>query len=140
MEESKKVYENLMEKGNLGSLIMKFSIPCVIAMVVNALYSIVDQIFIGQGVGYIGNAATNVTFPLVVLAMGFSLLLGDGAASFYSIKLGEKNKEEGAKAIGNAILLLVILGLIFVTIGYIFMEKMLWCFGATTTNISYALD
>ncbi len=140
MAESKKVCENPMEKGNLGSLIMKFSIPCVIAMVVNALYSIVDQIFIGQGVGYIGNAATNVTFPLVVLAMGFSLLLGDGAAAFYSIKLGEKNKEEGAKAVGNAILLLVILGLIFVTIGYIFMEKLLWCFGATATNISYALD
>lgn len=140
MAESKKICENPMEKGNLGNLIMKFSIPCVIAMVVNALYSIVDQIFIGQGVGYIGNAATNVTFPLVVLAMGFSLLLGDGAAAFYSIKLGEKNKEDGAKAIGNAILLLGILGLIFVIMGYIFIEKMLWCFGATATNISYALD
>ena len=140
IEESKKVYDNLMEKGNLRNLIMKFSIPCVLAMVVNALYSIVDQIFIGQGVGYIGNAATNVTFPLVVLGVGFALLLGDGAAAFYSIKLGEQNKEDGAKAIGSSILLLVILGLIFMTIGYIFMEKMLWCFGATTNNISYAID
>jgi putative MATE family efflux protein len=112
----------------------------VFAMVVNALYSIVDQIFIGQGVGYIGNAATNITFPLVVLALGFSLLLGDGAAAFYSIKLGEKNKEEGAKAIGNAIILMVLLGLIFLVVGYIFMEKLLWSFGATSTNISMALS
>ena len=139
-EESIKISENYFENEKIGKLIMKFSIPCVIAMVVNALYSIVDQIFIGQGVGYIGNAATNVTFPFIVLALGFSLLLGDGAAAFYSIKLGEKNKEEGAKAIGNAIILMVILGLIFLLVGYIFMEKLLWCFGATNTNISIALD
>ena len=139
-ERSIKISENYIENEKIGKLIMKFLIPCVIAMVVNALYSIVDQIFIGQGVGYIGNAATNVTFPLVVLALGFSLLLGDGAVAFYSIKLGEKNKEEGAKAIGNAIILMVILGLIFLLVGYIFMEKLLWCFGATNTNISIALD
>ncbi|EET84713.1 multi antimicrobial extrusion protein MatE, partial [Clostridium carboxidivorans P7] len=139
-EKSIKINESYIENEKLGKLIMKFSIPCVLAMVVNALYSIVDQIFIGQGVGYIGNAATNITFPLVVLALGFSLLLGDGAAAFYSIKLGEKNKEEGAKAIGNAIVLMVILGLIFLAVGYVFMEKLLWSFGATSTNISIALD
>lgn len=139
-EKSIKISENYIENEKLSKLIMKFSIPCVLAMVVNALYSIVDQIFIGQGVGYIGNAATNITFPLVVLALGFSLLLGDGAAAFYSIKLGEKNKEEGAKAIGNAIILMVLLGLIFLVVGYIFMEKLLWSFGATSTNISIALD
>lgn len=118
-EESMKISENYIENEKIGKLIMKFSIPCVIAMVVNALYSTVDQIFIGHGMGYIGNAATNVTFPFVVLALGFSLLLGDGAAAFYSIKLGEKNKEYGAMAIGNAIVLLVILGLIFLAVGYI---------------------
>lgn len=139
-EKSIKISENYIENEKLSKLIMKFSIPCVLAMVVNALYSIVDQIFIGQGVGYIGNAATNITFPLVVLALGFSLLLGDGAAAFYSIKLGEKNKEEGAKAIGNAIILMVLLGFIFLAVGYIFMEKLLWSFGATSTNISIALD
>ncbi|WP_411680108.1 MATE family efflux transporter [Clostridium thailandense] len=139
-EKSIKISENYIENEKLSKLIMKFSIPCVLAMVVNALYSIVDQIFIGQGIGYIGNAATNITFPLVVLALGFSLLLGDGAAAFYSIKLGEKNKEEGAKAIGNAIILMVLLGLVFLAVGYIFMEKLLWSFGATSTNISIALD
>jgi len=139
-EESIKISKNYIENEKIGKLIMKFSIPCVIAMVVNALYSIVDQIFIGHGVGYIGNAATNITFPIVVLALGFALLLGDGAAAFYSIKLGEKNKEEGAKAIGNAITLMVLLGLIFLVVGYIFMEKLLWSFGATSTNISIALD
>ncbi|MBC2404322.1 MATE family efflux transporter [Clostridium saccharobutylicum] len=139
-EESMKISENYIENEKIGKLIMKFSIPCVIAMVVNALYSTVDQIFIGHGMGYIGNAATNVTFPFVVLALGFSLLLGDGAAAFYSIKLGEKNKEYGAMAIGNAIVLLVILGLIFLAVGYIFMDKLLWSFGATSNNVSIALD
>ena len=139
-EENIKISKDYIANEKLSKLIMKFSIPCVIAMVVNALYSTVDQIFIGQGVGYIGNAATNITFPLVVLALGFSLLLGDGAAAFYSIKLGEKNKEEGAKAIGNAIILMVVLGLIFLIFGYVFMEKLLWSFGATSNNISIALD
>ncbi|WP_297429843.1 MATE family efflux transporter [Clostridium sp.] len=132
--------EHYIGNEKLSKLIIKFSIPCVLAMVVNALYSIVDQIFIGQGVGYIGNAATNVTFPLVVLALGFSLLLGDGAAAFYSIKLGEKNKEDGAKAIGSAIIFMIILGFIFLVIGYTFMEKMLWGFGATSSNIHIASD
>jgi putative MATE family efflux protein len=139
-EESIKISENYIENEKISKLIMKFSIPCVIAMVVNALYSTVDQIFIGQGVGYIGNAATNVTFPLVVLALGFSLLIGDGAAAFYSIKLGEKNKEEGAKAIGNSIILLMLLGFVFLITGYIFMEELLWSFGATSTNFSIARD
>ncbi|MGN0145243.1 MAG: MATE family efflux transporter, partial [Clostridium sp.] len=78
--------KNPLESGRIDKLVLKFAIPCVIAMVVSALYNIVDQIFIGQGVGYIGNAATTVGFPLIVMAQGFALLFGDGAAAFYSIK------------------------------------------------------
>lgn len=140
MTESIGVRQNPMESENLKKLIIKFAVPCVIAMVVSALYNIVDQIFIGQGVGYIGNAATTVGFPLIVMVQGFALLFGDGAAAFYSIKLGEKNKKEGAKGIGNAVTMLFITGIIFVVLGYLFLKKILWIFGATSTNISYAFD
>ena len=140
MTESIGVRQNPMESENLKKLIIKFAVPCVVAMVVSALYNIVDQIFIGQGVGYIGNAATTVGFPLIVMVQGFALLFGDGAAAFYSIKLGKKNKKEGAKGIGNAVTMLFITGIIFVVLGYLFLEKILWIFGATTTTISYAFD
>lgn len=140
MEETTEIRNNPLESGRVDKIILKFAVPCVIAMVVSALYNIVDQIFIGQGVGYIGNAATNVTFPIIVLAQGFALLLGDGAAAFYSIKLGEKNGEEGARGIGNTIVLLMLFGIIFLIAGYVFMEKLLWSFGATVSNVTYARD
>lgn len=140
MAENISINENQMESSRIDKLVLKFAIPCVIAMVVSALYNFVDQIFIGQGVGYIGNAATNIAFPFVVLAQGFALLFGDGAAAFYSIKLGEGNKTEGAKGVGNAITMLIVTGIVFFAVGYIFLEKLLWSFGATSTTIVYALD
>ena len=86
--------ENILGKEKIGKLIKKFSIPCIISMLVNSLYNIVDQIFIGQGVGYLGNGATNVVFPLVMIGLAFSLMFGDGASAYLSLKLGEKKKEE----------------------------------------------
>ena len=81
--------ENILGKEKIGKLIKKFSIPCIISMLVNSLYNIVDQIFIGQGVGYLGNGATNVVFPLVMIGLAFSLMFGDGASAYLSLKLGE---------------------------------------------------
>ena len=140
MAESIKIQRNPMETESLNKLILKFAVPCIVAMVIGALYNIIDQIFIGIGVGYIGNAATSIGFPIIVLAQGFALLFGDGAAAFYSIKLGENNKEEGAKGIGNAISMFIIVSIIFLIVGYVFLEDILWSFGATSTSISYALD
>ena len=85
--------ENILGKEKIGKLIRKFSIPCIISMLVNSLYNIVDQIFIGQGVGYLGNGATNVVFPLVMICLAFSLMFGDGASAYLSLKLGEKKKK-----------------------------------------------
>ena len=81
--------ENILEKEKIGKLILKFSIPCIVSMLVNSLYNIVDQIFIGQGVGPLGNGATNVVFPLVMIGLAFSLMFGDGASAYLSLKLGE---------------------------------------------------
>ena len=86
--------ENILVKEKIGKLILKFSIPCIVSMLVNSLYNIVDQIFIGQGVGTLGNGATNVVFPLVMIGLAFSLMFGDGASAYLSLKLGEKKKKE----------------------------------------------
>lgn len=137
--EEPKQKKNPFETENIGKLIAKFAIPCVISLLVNALYNIVDQIFIGQGVGYLGNAATNVVFPFTVIATAFALLVGDGAAAFLSIKLGEKRKEEASKGIGNAIVIAAILGVLFFAIGMIFKNQLIQLFGATDAVIPYAL-
>lgn len=83
----------------VGKLIAKFALPCVISLVVNGLYNIVDQIFIGNAVGYLGNSATNVVFPLTVLCVALGTLFGDGAATFLSLKLGEKKYDDAAKGV-----------------------------------------
>lgn len=87
-----------MEETELGTLkisklLKKFAVPSVIALVVNALYNIVDQIFIGWGVNYLGNGATNVVFPITVICLAFSLMFGNGTSAFLSLKLGEKRKK-----------------------------------------------
>lgn len=82
----------------VGRLIARFAIPCVISLVVNSLYNIVDQIFIGWGVGYLGNGATNVVFPITIIALAFAVLIGDGGAAFMSLKLGEGIRKALKKA------------------------------------------
>ena len=131
--------ENILGTEKIGKLIRKFSIPCIISLLVNSLYNIVDQIFIGQGVGYLGNGATNVVFPLVMVGLAFSLMLGDGACSYLSLKLGEKKKEEAAKGVGNGVLVSMILSILFCGISLIFLEPLLYLFGCTENLKEYAL-
>ena len=131
--------ENILGKEKIGKLIRKFSIPCIISMLVNSLYNIVDQIFIGQGVGYLGNGATNVVFPLVMICLAFSLMLGDGASAYLSLKLGEKKKEEAEKGIGNGVLLSAIVSVIFCAITLIFLPQFLKLFGCTENLRDYAM-
>ena len=95
----------------IGKLIVKFAVPCVIALVVNALYNIVDQIFIGWGVGYIGNGATTVVFPITIIALALSVLVGDGGAAFLSLKLGEGDSESVKRGLGNSIVIVTAAGI-----------------------------
>ncbi len=127
IEEKKSPFET--EK--IIKLVSKFALPCVISLVVNALYNIVDQIFIGQGVGYIGNAATNVVFPLTVIAMAFAVLIGDGTAAFLSLRLGEGKKEGASRGVGNALILISIVGVLFLFLGIVLKEQLLTLFGVT---------
>ena len=131
--------ENILGKEKIGKLIRKFSIPCIISMLVNSLYNIVDQIFIGQGVGYLGNGATNVVFPLVMIGLAFSLMFGDGASAYLSLKLGEKKKKEAETGIGNGIMLSTIVSILFCAITLIFLPQFLKIFGCTENLKSYAM-
>lgn len=107
---------------------------------VGSLYNIVDQIFIGRGIGINGNAATNVAFPLTTICVSISLFLGLGGASIYSISLGQGNKKKAADIIGNTIVLAIIFSVIFSVIVRIFVKKFMLMFGATQEVLQYAID
>lgn len=132
--------ENILGVEKIGKLIRKFSIPCIISMLVNSLYNIVDQIFIGWGVGYLGNGATNVVFPLVTICLAFALMLGDGSSAYLSLKLGEKKKKEAEKGVANGIILSVVLGIVLGVISLVFLPQLLNIFGCTDNLREYALS
>ncbi len=132
--------ENILGYEKIGKLIRKFSIPSIISMLVNSLYNIIDQVFIGQGVGYLGNGATNIVFPLVVIATAISSMFGSGAASYLSLKLGEKKEKEASKGVGNAVCATAIISIILCAISVIFLPQLLQLFGCTESLKDYALQ
>lgn len=136
--EEKEVKENELGTEKIGKLVKKFSIPCILSLVVSALYNIVDQIFIGQGVGTIGNTATNIVFPIVVIACAFSFMIGDGAAAFLSLSLGRKDTKNASKGIAGSVTLTIILGILFLIIGFAFKNPLLNLFGVTEASYTYA--
>lgn len=125
---------------SIGKLMLKFSIPCIMSLLVSSLYNIVDQIFIGRGVGYLGNGATNVVFPITVIALSAALLVGDGCASCLSICQGRKDEESAHKCVGNAVVVVIAAGMIMTVLFMLLKEKILLGFGATENNISYARE
>ena len=124
----------------VGKLLLYFSIPSIISLVLNALYNMVDQIFIGRGVGYLGNGATNVIFPMTQLACAIGLLLGDGAAAYLNLKLGKGEKKDAEKGMAAGIAGLVLSGIAVTVLYNIFLEPLCVLFGATDTMMQYALD
>ena len=132
--------KNDLATEKINKLIISFAIPCVISMIINSIYNIVDQIFIGKGVGTLGNAATNVIFPLVILASAIAGLIGNGAAANFSLRLGEGNKDSAKKSVGEAITLSFIVSLIFTLISFILLPKLLYFFGCTENVYNYAYN
>lgn len=128
-----------LENEKIGKLLISFSIPCIISMLINSVYNIVDQIFIGQGVGTLGNAATNVIFPIVIICNAVASLVGNGAAANFSLKLGEKNLKEAKKSLGGAITLLFIVSIIIAILGEIFLPILVNAFGCTPNVYDYAI-
>lgn len=127
--------EEFLGKEKMGKLILKFAIPCILSLLISALYNIVDQIFIGNSsVGSIGNTATTIVFPLTVIALAFGLMLGDGCAAYLSLCLGRGEKEKIDKAVGVSILFSVIFSALFYVICFPLLDKILTFFGAQTTE------
>lgn len=127
-------------KEKINKLLIAFAVPCVISSLINSIYNIVDQIFIGQGVGTLGNAATNVLFPLVIILSAVAGLIGNGGAANFALKLGGNKKEEAAKGIGQTITATVITSVILCTLSAIFLPKLIYLFGCTENVFPYALD
>ena len=127
-------------KDKISKLLLAFSVPCVISMLINSIYNIVDQIFIGKGVGTLGNAATNVIFPLVIIFNAIAGLIGNGAAANLSLKLGENDKKAAGKSIGQAFSLSVIVSVIVSVFAYIFLPQLVYLFGCTDSVYQFAID
>ena len=130
--------ENPLGYERIPALLRSFAVPSIIAMLVSSLYNIVDQVFIGQGVGYLGNAATNVSYPLSTICLAIALLIGIGSASRFSLYLGAGEKEKAARVIGNGIMMMLVFGVLYAVLVEIFMRPLLTAFGATAEIMPYA--
>ena len=122
----------------ISKLLLKFSIPAIVGMLVNALYNVVDRIFIGNGVGSLGIAGITVSFPVMLVTMAFSMLVGVGANALVAIRLGEKRKEEAELIFGNAIVLLLGISMIISITGLILLDPILELLGASNEVLPYA--
>lgn len=131
---------SILGTADVKKLLFKFAVPSVIAMLVGALYNIVDQIFLGQSIGMLGNAATNVAFPIITIAVAFGLLFGVGGASNFNLFIGAGNKERARVVIGNALSLLVLSGLAASVLIHFFAEPLTTLFGATDSVFPLAYE
>ncbi|MBQ8826860.1 MAG: MATE family efflux transporter [Oscillospiraceae bacterium] len=125
---------------SVSKLMVKFSVPSIIAMLVGALYNIVDQLFIGQAVGTLGNAATNVAFPLTTSCIALALLFGIGGASCFNLAMGRGDKEQAPYFMGNSIVMLCVSGLVLAVIAEIFLEPLLVGIGSPDDVLPYAAE
>lgn len=131
---------NPLAEEKIGRLIARFAVPAIISMLVSSLYNIVDQIFIGQGVGMLGNAATNIAFPVSIICTATALLLGIGSASNYNLEAGAGRNDRAAEIAGNGLAMLVICGVVIGAVVLIFLNPLLHLFGVTKEILSYAQD
>lgn len=132
--------QNPLGTERIGKLIPKFAIPSIISMVVSSLYNIVDQIFIGQGVGMLGNAATNIAFPVTIICTATALLLGIGSASNYNLASGEGEQEKASAIAGTGLSVIVLSGIVITVIVLLFLNPLLQLFGVTPDILPYAQE
>jgi Na+-driven multidrug efflux pump len=132
--------QNLFETTSLNKLMMKFSIPCILSLLIASLYNMVDQVFIGRGVGYLGNGATTVVYPVTVIALAIALWIGDGCAAHLSICQGKKEQEQANKSVANAIVSVLFFSIIVLILCFAFEQQILQIFGVTENNYTYAKE
>lgn len=132
--------KNPLGTERIGKLTIQYAVPSVVSLVVNSLYNMVDQVFIGQGGGYLGNAATNVIMPMTLIVMAVAMMFGNGASAFMSLQLGKKNPEGAARGVGNMVTLSIGSSFLFLILFEIFLKPLCGLFGATGDVLPYALD
>lgn len=130
---------NALGEEKINKLLLQFAIPSIISMLVGSLYNIVDQFFIGRSVGELGNAATNISFPLSISCIAIGLLFGIGGASAFNLVMGRGDKEKAAYYMGNAAVMLMVCGTVLCLITQIFLEPMLKFFGSPANVLDYAM-
>ena len=139
-----KTMENVNPLGvkKVSKLLVQFSVPAIVGMMANALYNIVDRIFIGNkaDLGALGIAGITVSFPIMIILLAFGVLFGIGGSTLFAIKLGQKKEQEAEKAMGNAFTLLLIAGLSFSVLGQVFLTQILTLFGASPDVLPYAKE
>lgn len=131
-----------LELGNekVGKLLVKYAVPAIIAMTASSLYNMVDSIFIGQGVGPLAISGLALTFPLMSLAAAFGSLVGVGASTLISVKLGQKDYDTAQRVLGNVFVLNIIIGALFSVFTLLFLDPILYFFGGSEETVSYARD
>lgn len=136
-----RIKSNYLGEEKIGRLLLKFSIPCILSLLVSALYNIVDQIFIGNSeLGYLGNAATGIVFPILIISLAFAWCFGDGCAAYLSICQGKKDTQNAHKCIGSGITMTVITGVILAMGCALFKEPILRLFGASDATVFLAME
>lgn len=130
---------NQLQTESIGKLLLKFSVPAIVGMVVNALYNVVDRMYIGK-MGALAMTGIGLNLPFMTIIMAFGMLVGIGAAAVVSIKLGQGKKDDAEKTLGNAVSLLVIIGLLLTVFGLLFKEPLLYMFGASEATFGFADD
>lgn len=135
-------HQNPLGIEKISTLLIRFSIPAIVGMLVSALYNIVDRIFIGNAadIGKNGLAGITIGFPLMLITLSLGVLFGIGGATLFSMRLGQKREAEAEKVLGNAFILLVLSGTIYMIFGQIFLEPLLRLFGASDTILPYSMD
>jgi putative MATE family efflux protein len=131
--------QSILATANVGTLMRKYAIPCIISLLVAALYNIVDQIFIANAdyLGSYGNAANNVVFPVTVIALAIAVMIGDGCCAFVSLSLGKKRPEDANRSVGNAVVLTLICGIVLCAIYLLFQEPIITMFGGTVNEETF---
>jgi len=140
MEELKIEERNILAYESPKKLLKMFAWPAIISMLANSLYNIIDQIFIGQAVGYLGNAATTIAFPIVTVVLALGTLFGVGGSAFAAIKLGEGRKDVAEKVLNTVTTMAFIIGIIMMIAGLIYLEPILKIFGATDQTMQYSKE
>lgn len=131
---------NPLESESIGKLILKYSLPAIASSLISSIYNIVDQIFVGNKIGELGNAATNVAFPLVMVITTLAMTFGAGSSASFSLYLGKKEEDRAKSIVGNGMTMLVLCGIMVAVLSRIFLRPMLMAFGGRGQTLEYAME